>query len=83
MHILTSFTDYFTLFHQGRFVFVSKNLFLVLLVNVTISTSFQRILAETLNSKLQFFLRVKGEPMAHPYFKLNFCVELLSQSPWN
>ena len=30
MHILISFTAYFTLFHQGRFVFVSKNLFLVL-----------------------------------------------------
>ena len=29
MHILTSFTDYFALFHQGRFVFVSKNIFLV------------------------------------------------------
>ena len=29
MHILTSFTDYFAFFHQGRFVFVSKNLFLV------------------------------------------------------
>ena len=27
MHILTSFTDYFALFHQGRFVFVSKNIF--------------------------------------------------------
>ena len=30
MHIFTSFTAYFTLFHQGRFVFVSKNIFLVL-----------------------------------------------------
>ena len=29
MHIFTSFTAYFTLFHQGRFVFVSKNIFLV------------------------------------------------------
>ena len=29
MHILTSFTAYFALFHQGRFVFVSKNIFLV------------------------------------------------------
>ena len=31
MHILTSFTDYFALFDQGRFVFVSKNIFLVLI----------------------------------------------------
>ena len=29
MHILTSLTDYFALLHQGRFVFVSKNIFLV------------------------------------------------------
>ena len=29
MHMLTSFTDYFALFHQGRFIFVSKNLFQV------------------------------------------------------
>ena len=29
MHMWTSFMDYFVLFHQGRFVFVSKNLFLV------------------------------------------------------
>ena len=33
MHIFISFTAYFTLFHQGRFVFVSKNIFLVLHVN--------------------------------------------------
>ena len=32
MHILTSFTAYFTLFHQGRFVFVSKNIFLVKII---------------------------------------------------
>ena len=30
MHIFTSFTAYFTLFHQGRFVFVSKNILLVI-----------------------------------------------------
>ena len=30
--ILTSFTDYFALFHQGRFVFVSKNIFLVFFI---------------------------------------------------
>ena len=34
MHILTSFTAYFALFHQGRFVFVSKNIFLVIMVFV-------------------------------------------------
>ena len=32
MHILTSFTAYFALFHQGGFVFVSKNIFLVTMV---------------------------------------------------
>ena len=31
LHMLTSFTDYFALFHQGHFIFVSKNLFLVFL----------------------------------------------------
>ena len=36
LHMLTSFTDYFALFHQGRFVFVSKNLFLVLVALVLI-----------------------------------------------
>ena len=37
--MLASFTDYFALFHQGRFVFVSKNLFLLILGKSAITHS--------------------------------------------
>ena len=55
MHIFTSFTAYFTLFHQGHFVFVSKNIFLVISVFI-FSFSFQFL--DSPSQKISFFVCV-------------------------